>query len=254
MQPLLLTLPTLGERRLLLEELDGHAELAADPGDPEAASRLLARLVREPSGPPVEVGDLLVAWRDRVLAALFERELGSRVDSQARCAACGEEYAFGFELSSVIESQSIVASATGLALDADGRFQLDDGAWVRPPTVGDVARHADPDALATALCGSSMPRDRVEAVLDDAAPLLSLDLETRCVQCEQEQVLRFDISSYLLESLAAERPLLIRETHLIASRYGWGHDTIMSLSRQDRRAYASLILGERTATGLRSVG
>ena len=68
-------------------------------------------------------------------------------------------------------------------------------------------------------------------------------------------MLRFDVVRYTLESLAAERPLLIRETHLIASRYGWGHDTIMSLTRADRRAYAALVLGERTATaGLRSAG
>ena len=97
-------------------------------------------------------------------------------------------------------------------------------------------------------------RDRVEAVLDEAAPLLTLDLETRCAQCKEVQVLRFDIAHYTLESLAAERPLLIRETHLIASRCGWGHDTIMALKRGDRRAYAGLILAERTVTGLRSAG
>ena len=92
-------------------------------------------------------------------------------------------------------------------------------------------------------------------MLEEAAPLLTLDLETRCASCDEPQVLRFDVVRYTLESLAAERPLLIRETHLIASRYGWGHDTIMSLTRADRRAYAALVLGERTATaGLRSAG
>jgi hypothetical protein len=258
MERLLLSLPTLGERRLLLQELDGHAELLVDPEDPEVVPRLLGRLLTEPSGVPVDVAALLCVWRDRVFAALFQRELGGRVDSQARCTACGEEYAFGFELAAMLEEQDVAAAATGLHLNEHGSFALEDGARVRPPTLGDVAEHGDPDALAAALGGTSgegaLSRDRVEAVLDEAAPLLTLDLETRCAQCEEAQVLRFDIVRYTMESLAAERPLLIRETHLIASRYGWGHDTIMALTRADRRAYAGLILGERTATGLRSAG
>jgi hypothetical protein len=254
MQRLLLSLPTLGERRLLLKELDGYAELLVDPGDPEGAPRLLGRLLAEASGAEVDVAALLCVWRDRVFAAIFERELGGRVNSQAMCRTCGEEYAFGFELAAVLRAQDAAAAATGLSLDDGGRLAVGDGAWVRPPTIGDVARHADPDALSDALCGGTLRRDRVETVLDETAPLLALDIGTRCARCVEPQVLRFDMVSYTLESLAAERPLLIRETHLIASRYGWGHDTIMALTRPDRRAYAGLILGERSAAGLRSAG
>jgi hypothetical protein len=255
MRRLLLSLPTLGERRLLLKELDGHAELLADADDPEVVARLLGRLLAEPTGAEVDVAGLLCVWRDRVFAALFERELGGRVDSQAVCGACGEEYAFGFELASVVRSQDEAAAASGLAADADGRLPVGEDGWVRPPTVGDVATYADPDTLAEALGGGTLSRERVDAVLEEAAPLLALDLDTRCASCDEPQVLRFDVVRYTLESLAAERPLLIRETHLIASRYGWGHDTIMSLTRADRRAYAALVLGERTAgAGLRSAG
>lgn len=254
MRRLLISFPTLGERQFLLRDLDGDAELLIDPDDPDAAPRLLRRLLAEPSGADVDVDGLLCAWRDRVFAAIFEREFGGRVESQTRCGDCGEQYGFGFELATAIRSQDATATATTMSLDAEGRFALDGGAWVRPPTVGDVAQHTDPDALAKALCGGTLPRARVDEVLEEAAPLLAFDLETRCARCEAVHVYRFDIVTYTLESLAAERPLLIRETHLIASRYGWGHDTVMALSRGDRRAYAGLILGERTATGLRSVG
>jgi hypothetical protein len=254
MRRLLLSLPTLGERRLLLKELDGHAELLVDPDDPEVVPRLLGRLLAEPDGGAVDVAGLLCVWRDRVVAAVFERELGGRVDSQAVCGACGEEYAFGFDLASVQRSQDDAAAAAGLVADDQGRIPVDDG-WVRPPDLGDLTTYADPGALAEALSGGTLRRERVEAVLEEAAPLLALDLDTRCASCEEPQVLRFDVVRYTLESLASERPLLIRETHLIASRYGWGHDTIMSLTRADRRAYAALVLGERTATaGLRSAG
>lgn len=254
MRRLLLSLPTLGERQFLLKELDGLAELLVEPEDPEVVSRLLGRLLAEPSGAEVDVAGLLCVWRDRVFAALFEREFGGRVDSQAVCRGCGVEFAFGFDLASLLRSQDEAAVATGLTVNDVGRLAVGKG-WVRPPTLGDLATYADPDALAEALCGGTLPHERVEAVLDEAAPVLTLDLEARCASCDEPQVLRFDVVRYTLESLAAERPLLIRETHLVASRYGWGQDTILSLTRADRRAYAALILGERTATaGLRSAG
>ncbi|WP_157128857.1 hypothetical protein [Nocardia amamiensis] len=254
MRRLLLSLPTLGERQLLLCELDGHAELLVAPDDPEVVRRLLGRVLREPSGAEVDADGLLCVWRDRVFAALFERELGGRVASQARCSACNEDYAFGFDLAAVVRQQDSAAAATGLVADDDGRVVVEHGTRLRPPTVGDVVAHRDPDSLARALADPTLPRERVEEILDEVAPLLSFDLETRCAHCEQPQVLRFDVVRYTLESLAAERPLLIREIHLIASRYGWGHDTVMGLTRADRRAYAALILSERNATGLRSVG
>lgn len=255
MRRLLLSLPTLGERRLLLKELDGHTELLVDPEDPEVVPRLLGRLLAEPDGSQVDVPRLLCAWRDRVFAALFERELGGRVDSQAVCRACGEEYAFGFDLASLLPSQDQAAAETGMRADDEGRLAVGEHGWVRPPTIGDVTTYADRDALAAALSGGTLPQERVEAVLEEAVPLLTLDLGTHCAGCDEPQVLRFDIVRYTLESLAAERPLLIRETHLIASRYGWGHDTIMSLTRADRRAFAALVLAERTATAsLRRVG
>ena len=132
MRRLLLSLPTLGERRLLLKELDGHAELLVDPDDPEVVPRLLGRLLAEPSGGEVDVAGLLCVWRDRVFAAVFERELGGRVDSQAVCGACGEEYAFGFDLASVLRSQDETAAATGVTADDEGRLAVGEDAWVRP--------------------------------------------------------------------------------------------------------------------------
>lgn len=255
MRRLLISLPTFGQREFRLRELDGVTELLVDPDDPDVVPRLLRRLLAEPPGADVEVdvAGLLCAWRDRLFATIFEREFGGRVESQARCDDCGEEYEFGFELAAAMRAQYARATTTCLSLDDEGRIAVDGDAWVRPPTVGDIAQHLDPDALAEALCGGTLSRARVEEVLEEAAPLLAFDLETRCPWCEKAQVFAFDIVTHTLESLASERPLLIREAHLIASSYGWGHDTIMELSRSDRRAYAGLILSERTSTGARSV-
>lgn len=251
MQRLTLSLPSLEGRTLFLRALDGHAELLAEPGDPGAATALLAHLLVQPD----RTDTLLETWRDRALAALFEREFGGAIDARATCTDCGEAFAFGFTLAPILAAQAESAAATGLVPDADGWWALEEGARLRPPTLGDVAAHSDPAALLAALCQGPVETGQAEAMLDAAAPLLSIDLETQCPHCGAAQAIAFEIGAYLVEALAAERPLLIRETHLIASRYGWSHDAIMALPRADRRAYAHLIVGERSAAAaLRRAG
>ena len=83
--------------------------------------------------------------------------------------------------------------------------------------------------------------------LERAAPVMSFDLDAPCPHCNAAELVRFDLARYLAVRLAAERPFLLRETHLIASRYGWSHGEIMALSRTDRRAYAGLIEAERAS-------
>jgi hypothetical protein len=243
----------LGERTLCLRQLDGHAELFAEPANPGAASAILARVLVEANGAPVVLDDLLESWRDRALAGLFEREFGSTVDARAHCTACGEPFAFGFAIGPIIAAQTARAAATGVALDAEGFWVLGEGR-LRPPTLGDVLRSDAPDTLLTALSEGAIDAERADALLDAAAPLLSIDLETACPHCLARQTVAFSIGAYFVECLAAERPLLIRETHLIASRYGWSHESIMALPRGDRRAYAHLVVAERSAAQLRRTG
>lgn len=253
MQRLALSLPSLGETTLFLRQLDGRAELLAEPGDPGAASAVLACVLVEASGAPVVLDDLLETWRDRALAGLFEREFGGAIDARAQCTACGEPFAFGFGLEPILTAQAASAAATAVTPDAEGYWALGE-ARLRPPTVGDVARSAAPGALLAALSDGTVDTERAEALLDDAAPLLSIDLETACPHCRASQTVAFSIGAYFVECLAAERPLLIRESHLIASRYGWSHESIMALPRGDRRAYAHLVVAERSAAHMRRAG
>jgi hypothetical protein len=248
MLALRLDLPSLGERTLFLRELDGRAELLAEPDAPRAAETLLAALLVEADGTPVAMPGLLATWFDRALAALFGREFGGRIECRSRCRACGEAYEFGFALADMLAAQDAAARLAGLTPDADGYWLLASGARMRPPTLGDLARQPDPAALLADLADGPVDAVIAEATLEACAPLLSGEAEARCPECDAAQTLDFDIDRYLIESLAGERPLLVRETHLIASRYGWSHDAIMVLPRRDRRAYAQLIIGERSLT------
>jgi hypothetical protein len=77
--------------------------------------------------------------------------------------------------------------------------------------------------------------------MDGVGPVLDLDLEATCPKCGALQSVRFDIQTYLLRALAYEKRFLIHEVHRIAMAYGWGHEEILSLTREDRRAFVRLI-------------
>ncbi len=249
MRAIALSLPTLGEHAFALRALDGHGELQVGTDDPAAANRLLAALLREPDGAQVDLAALPVTWRDRALAAIYCNEISEQIECRSKCSECDGEFELSFAMAAIIAQQDAKATELELALDDAGAWEIEPGTRIRAPKLADIASAAGPEQLCQTLVleGYAKP-ERVEEALETAAPQLSFDLVAACPECEAEQQVSFDIAKFLIESLAGERAFLIRETHLIASRYGWDHATIMALPRRDRQAYASLIESERSAS------
>jgi hypothetical protein len=239
-------IPSLPPVRFLLRRIDGRDEAALAPGRPAMATHLLASLLTTREGGAVDVTALPVAVHDRLLACLYREELGPRLTCRTGCNACAHPLEFSFVLADLIAAQDEAAARIGPP-EADGRWP-GPGARLRPPTLADG--EGGPEALLARIADRKVaPKAvaRLAAFLEDASPLLSLDIDTACLDCGARQAVWFDLARFLVQALAAERPFLIRETHLIAARYGWGHDEIMALPRADRRAYAALIESERSA-------
>lgn len=230
-----------------LRALTGRDELAVTPGDPAAAITLLRRLARRPDGGTLDPGLLTVPRADRLLAAIHDMLYGPRAECRVRCAACRQPYEFTLVPDELIAAQD---AARPPPPEADGAWTLDDGRRVRAPRLDDVAAANGPAALLATLVVSGDPTvapDVINAFLENAAPSLALDLDAPCPHCASPQTARFDMARYLAQRLAAERPFLLREAHLIASRYGWSHAEIVDLTRADRRAFAGMIEAERAS-------
>lgn len=228
--------------RLQLRPLTGADELGLSGTGQGPAMDLLARL----SG--VDVAALTISQIDRGLAGIHSMLYGDSADCRASCIHCGESFGFTLSLAQVIAAQD--AERPGPA-DADGTWTLPGGARVRAPRPADVA--GDPQAVATAITvAGPVDVEAIGAFLETAAPLLTFDIQADCPCCSASADLRFDLASYLTRRLALERPLLIREAHLIASGYRWSHSEITGLSRDDRRAFAGVIEAERSRLARRS--
>lgn len=238
-----IAVPSLAPVRAVLRPITGSDEAVLAPHRAGEPTRLLASLARSEDGSALDLLTLPVTVHDRLLADVYRAEVGEKADCRAACSVCREPFEFQLVLADLIEGQDRDAAACGPA-DADGRW-LVGATRVRPPTLADAAGGlaavcdppGDDEAALTA----------VAAFLEQVSPLLALDLDATCPHCGAAQRLGFDLPRFLVHVLANDRPFLIRETHLIAARYGWGHAEIMALPRDDRRAYAALIESERGA-------
>lgn len=227
-----------GDRPLLLKlrPLTGADELTLTGIGIVPALALLKRLAVE-----TEVTALTVCQADRALAQIYLMLYGPLAECRASCQLCDENYEFNLDLAQIIASQDSERPASS---DIEGVWTLPGGTRVRAPTHADLAD--DPATLAARLIlEGEASAEEIGSFLETASPVLTIDVDAQCPNCKAAGQLRFDLSTYLTRRLNAEHPFLVRETHLIASRYGWSHSEIMALTRDDRRAYAGLIETER---------
>jgi hypothetical protein len=229
------------------DPLTGAEETVFGPGGGAAEVLwLVGRLARAPDGARLDMTALGASEADRLSAALYAAIYGDRAECRLRCRGCDEGYEFALALSDLIAAQD--ADRPGPP-DAEGWWRLDAEREVRAPTLADLKACPDPEALAARLTrGPAGDPGPVAEFLERAAPLMSVDLQTACPHCGAEESVRFDLAVYFAARLAGERPFLVRETHLIAGRYGWSHAEIMALPRDERRTYAGLIENERGAS------
>jgi len=242
-----------------LRPLCGHDEtLIGDDGSIHGIT-LLDRLLVETPGTtvgPGMAGDLAVCDSDRLFAAIYLKYFGEQVEGAVSCRDCSESFEMSFSLPDLLANAEVGAGRNVVGPDEDGIYTLSDGRRFRLPTTSDqqsvLGLEADAGAGALldrcVVAGDPMDNPQLlQAAMDEVGPVLDLDLDAACPKCGAYESVRFDIQTYLLRMLVSEKRFLIREIHLIAVAYGWEYGEILSLTREDRRAFASLIQAEREA-------
>jgi hypothetical protein len=86
----------------------------------------------------------------------------------------------------------------------------------------------------------------VEESLTRMAPIIDLEMSARCPECAIDQAVHFDLQCFFLERLLQDRRWLMYEIHMIANAYGWSLDSILSLSRRERKELTNLIDDQET--------
>jgi hypothetical protein len=229
-----------------LREFTGHDERAVDRADSSAAIELIARLGGTASAP--EARKLTAFERDRMLAGIFVRLYGDQVESTLRCSACNKPFDLSFSLRNLMSQHQPDTSAATPA--GDGSYRMENGLRFRLPTGEDElsvihlpANEAVRELLRRCLLETppAFDPDGVQDAMERVAPILDVDINSSCPECGAAARVRFDLQTYLLQSILQDRRRLWRETHVLATTYKWGLDEIHSLARVDRRALVSMI-------------
>jgi hypothetical protein len=239
-----------------LRELTGRDEYAVLGASTANAIALLASLLDfEVTGgtPEFRAADLVAADRDCLLAAVYKNAFGDRIESTLTCAGCSEPFDLDFSLDQLINSIAGTKVDGGWKALGDGRFEAANGITFRLPTgndelagAGKTPAEVESFLLSRCTTEGTWPEGRLrfEELLEQVAPLIDLELVASCPECHHAHTVQFDIQTYLLGSIVAERRRLLAEINRIARAYSWSLDEILSLSRRDRRQFVGLIENE----------
>lgn len=245
-----------GARVAHLRELTGRDEQAVSGTSTADAICLLDALLSSALTQEAErlcAVDLAAADRDRMLAIVYERAFGDRIESTLTCTRCTQPVDLHFSLRQLTASLNDPCGVEGLRPLGSARFEAVGGARFRVPTGRDELDAADfeqneAESLLLNRCaeGGAWPggAGAFQEMLDEVAPLIDLELTASCAECGYPHTIQFDIQSYLLGALLGERSRLIREIHRVATAYGWCLDDILSLTRSERRQLVELIENE----------
>ena len=226
--------------------LRGDDEESIDTTETAQAIALVDRLLVAVQGAAHGPGDahrMTPAERDRVLAAVFQRELGARVRSTPACPACGKGFEVDFELDSLLAS--LAPDRAELRVEADGSLSLPDGTRFRLPCGDDelaALGEARPAEALLARChlGGPTAPEALSAVMDRAAPLLDAELDATCPECGHRHAVRFELQAFFLGTFIAERRQRVAEVQQLARAFGWSLTEILSMTRAQRRMHVAM--------------
>jgi hypothetical protein len=247
-----------GPEWVLLREITGVEEQSVASTSTHDAIQLLDALVVSDHEGALQHGEVakLTPWdREQLLATVYIRTYGAKIESTIKCRQCGENFDMDFGVDELLASLSPCShEVLGVSIEADGIYRLGDGISFRLPTGEDecaVIGLTPQEARAVLLerCVQSTTEhedfskysDLIQTTMEALSPLVDIELDAMCPECGHGQSVHFDLQHYLLSAFQGERKRLMQEIHALASNYGWSLSEILGLPRSQRRTLAGLV-------------
>jgi hypothetical protein len=191
-----------------------------------------------------EVRLLCIQDGDRLFESVYRALFGPSVELRHRCSSCRE----GYELTLALRDLFPLGVASN---DTSPREELlPGGTIVHGLCLGDLLAAGRDAAALLARAVVERGSDDEETIASAVERLSSSrieSVETICPHCERPQSFPFDLTSFLLSCCARERPILLREIHLLARTYGWSFADITTLDRTARHELVRLVISTSSA-------
>jgi len=221
-----------------------------------------------PETAPIALEELAIGERDTRLMALRERTFGPQLVGVATCPECGARLESAFSLADIrtaFPSEPSCGRREGDTKHETSAFCMGDYEVVfRLPNSRDLKIVAGDDALTESRqrvlerCllmirrnGEDCPLDELSGEILEAVenrmalidPRGDVRLSLSCPDCRHEWVAAFDIMAFFWAEIDAWAFRLLRETHTLASAYGWREADILAMGPRRRELYLKLING-----------
>jgi len=231
-------------------------------GIPPVEQGLLLLQAAYPEIPASHLLDLPIGQRDAILMRLREKTFESSLTGLAVCPNCGEKVEISFPLSQLYANDGRYDDQPTLLSDAQPQwievagfklsFRLPNSSdLLRLPADRELARltllqtcvieaHRDGDLVNV----TDLSNEVVKALtrqMDEADPLASIHLPLSCLTCKYSWEVMFDILFFFWSEISAWAQRLLRESHILASAYGWREADILAMSAWRRQKYLELI-------------
>lgn len=230
---------------------------AWERGLAESPLRRSLLLLSAAMGEPVEfVARLSAGRRDARLLNLREWAFGPRLAAVSSCPRCGERLEMSFQVSDVrveVEdepAESWPLEVAGYELRCRAPNSLDliavtgrrDKAEARRQLLerclSNIAREGAPVAVA------QLPDEVIGVVVERIAQAdaqADMRLALSCPQCGHQWQSSFDIGPFFWSEIHVWAQRVLRETHTLASTYGWREIDILMMSPWRRQFYLNCI-------------
>ena len=238
--------PVTGAEDMLLLEAGGSQV--------EISIALANRLARRCDGSEMDAASLPLADLEALLLQFRRTLLGDRVLSHAKCpgAGCGTETDISFRISDYLAHyRPRRPRAVDAIKDEPGWFALSGSAVkFRLVTAADILAsrscpHAESELARRTICpgtASRHDRKRVQQAMETLAPPLAQEVAGRCPACGTTTQFSFDPQGFVQRELQYEAAFLYEDVNLLAGRYHWSEEKILSLPRMRRLQYAELAM------------
>lgn len=236
---------------VVLRELCGADELSFPDTSTRSVLILLDRIMEDKC--VVTAAQLVTADRDHLLASIYTRLYGDKIESTISCRHCEMQFDMDFSLQQLQSHLREQPKREHMSMEQPGIYRLDVACSFRLPTGEDemaIENFAPDEASEQLLKRCLLTGDPllhgvdVQEAMAAVAPVLQTDISAGCPECGQTQMMLFDMQSFLMGRLLNERRQVMYEIHRLARTYRWSHAEILSLSRVLRRTYYNLIESE----------
>lgn len=250
----------------------GARDAAAAPPTVRATALLARCLHLEDGGRRAGkafVRALVAGDREALLLHLRRITLGDRFSCVLACPACGGLMDLDLDVGQLLVAPYSTRRATHEArVRSSGRtllvrFRLPNGD--DQETVVPLARR-DPAAAVRAVVErcvhsvvdeeSGVPHalqdeaiEQIGVLMAERDPQAEILLDAECPACGSRAPAVFDAASYVQEEIGQHGDALLRQIHLLASRYHWSERAILRLSARRRRMYLDLIAEDQLRAG-----